>query len=139
MFQTILVPVDLSDRAVDVVRDAAELARIHRASVTLLHVIETVDAPFDELRGFYQELEAAAQVRLTELAAPLGAAGLTANQHIQFGKRTREIIAFAEENRFDLVVVGSHRLTPENFASGFMTTSHQVAIGCQVPVLVVKR
>ena len=57
MFEEILVPVDLTDknrRAVEVAGDLAELAD---GSVTLLHVIEPLDLPFEELEDFYSRLE----------------------------------------------------------------------------------
>lgn len=139
MFERILVPVDLSERAAEPVRVAGEMARVHGSAVTLLHVIETVDLPYDELRDFYQELEKKARAHLDALAAPLKNAGVAADAHVRYGKRTPEIITMADDEGFDLVVIGSHRLSREHFASGFMTISHQVAIVAHTPVLIVKR
>jgi nucleotide-binding universal stress UspA family protein len=108
--------------------------------LTLLHVIEAVDGvPFEELADFYGDLERRALATLDRFSRPLRDAGLVVEGRVCYGKRAREIIRYANENAFDLMVLGSHRLTPENFDSGFMTISHQVAIAARIPVLVVKR
>lgn len=140
MFRTILVPVDLSERATHVLEFARDLALRHQASLTLLHVIEAVDGvPFDELEDFYRDLERRARDMLDRFSQPLRDAGLAVEARVCYGKRAGEIVRYADENEFDLMVLGSHRLTPDNFHSGFMTISHQVAIATQIPVLVVKR
>ncbi len=137
-FQTILVPIDLSDRAEETVRQAGVIAHCFSAAVTLLHVIETLDAPFVEFRQFYEQLERAAGDSLGRLAGGLRDRGLSVDEQIVYGRRTREVIRFAEEGRFDLVIVGSHQLTPENVGRALLTISHQIAIACSVPVLMLK-
>jgi nucleotide-binding universal stress UspA family protein len=137
MFQKILVPTDgtpKSERALELVPDLAATD----AEVTLLHVIELLDAPMEELEDFYGQLEQRARERLEKLAAPLRETGLTPTQHIRYGKRVAEIVQFAADEEHDLVVLASHRLDPDQPASSWMTISHQVAILAECPVLVVK-
>ncbi len=138
MFQQILVPVDLSDKNIATIEFVRQLATTHNSEITLLHVIETVDAPFEELEGFYRELEEKAHQRLDTLAEPLRSAKLGVEERVCYGKRAREIVAFADDNRFDLIAMGSHQLTPDNVGTGVMTISHQVAIAARTPVLVLK-
>jgi nucleotide-binding universal stress UspA family protein len=138
MFASILVPVDLSDRGAETARQAGALAQRFSASITLLHVIETLDAPFEELRPFYEQLERTAGETLDRWAASLRRDGLTVDEQIVYGRRAREVIKFAEDRPFDLVVVGSHQLTPDNLGGGLLTISHQIAIACAVPVLILK-
>ena len=60
MFRRILVPVELSDkdlRAVDAARSLAKANEQGDTEVALLHVIETLDLPFEELEDFYGKLE----------------------------------------------------------------------------------
>ena len=138
MFQRILVPVDLTEKNVRAVRTAGSLARRMEGEVTLLHVIETLDLPFEELEEFYERLEAKAAAAMRDLSAPLEEASLPHSQHVVYGKRGEEIVEFAEENGVDLVVLRSHRVDLEDPGAGWTTLSYKVAILAQCPVLLVK-
>ena len=137
MFQHVLVPVDLTDRNRRALEMAARLAG-DDGEVTLLHVIETLDLPFDELEDFYQRLHDRAHVEMDQMAEPLSVSGLNLVQRVSYGNRLREILGYSEENHTDLIVMGSRRLDPAAAPTGFATLSHQVAILSQVPVLLVK-
>jgi nucleotide-binding universal stress UspA family protein len=137
MFDHVLVPVDLTDRNRRALEAAARLAG-EDGEVTLLHVIETLDLPFDELEDFYQRLHDRAQVEMDQMADPLSVSGVTVIQRVSYGNRLREILAHAEENSTDLIVMSSRRLEISDPPAGFATLSHQVAILSQVPVLLVK-
>ena len=137
MFTNILVPVDLTDknqRAVDVACDLVA----KEGEVTLFHVIETLAAPFDELEDFYQGLERTARDKLNALAAPLRSRSITHQERVVYGKRALEIVSYADENRFDLIVITSHPFDPEHMTGGFLTISHQVAIAAPTAVLVLR-
>lgn len=137
MFHNVLVPVDLTDRNRRALETAGRLAGEH-GEVTLLHVIETLDLPFDELEDFYQRLHDRAHAEMDRMAEPLSASGLSVIQRVSYGNRLREILAYAEENPADLIVMSSRRLDPTAPPAGFATLSHQVAILSQVPVLLAK-
>ena len=137
MFDHVLVPVDLTDRNRRALEAAARLAG-EDGEVTLLHVIETLDLPFDELEDFYQRLHDRAQVEMDQMADPLSVSGVTVIQRVSYGNRLREILAHAEENSTDLIVMSSRRLEISDPPKGFATLSHQVAILSQIPVLLVK-
>ena len=137
MFDHVLVPVDLTDRNHRALEAAARLAG-EDGEVTLLHVIETLDLPFDELEDFYQRLHDRAQVEMDQMADPLSVSGVTVIQRVSYGNRLREILAHAEEDSTDLIVMSSRRLEISDPPAGFATLSHQVAILSQVPVLLVK-
>lgn len=137
MFQHVLVPVDLTDRNRRALDTAARLAG-EDGEVTLLHVIETLDLPFDELEDFYQRLHDRAHVGMDQMAEPLSVRGLTVIQRVSYGSRLREILGHAEQNLTDLIVMSSRRLEPSEAPTGFATLSHQVAILSQIPVLLVK-
>ena len=137
MFDHVLVPVDLTDRNHRALEAAARLAG-EDGEVTLLHVIETLDLPFDELEDFYQRLHDRAQVEMDQMADPLSVSGVTVIQRVSYGNRLREILAHAEEDSTDLIVMSSRRLEISDPPTGFATLSHQVAILSRVPVLLVK-
>jgi universal stress protein A len=138
MFQRILVPVDLTQKNARAVETARDLASESGGTVTLLHVIETLDLPFDELEGFYARLEQKARRAMDEMAAPLQEAGLSFARRVSYGKRAEEIVDFAAEEDSDLIILSSHRIDLENPGSSWTTLSYKVAILAQCPVLLVK-
>ena len=138
MFRRIVVPVDLTAKNARAIAAARELAMQGRGQVFVLHVIEMLDAPFDELADFYKQLEARAREQLEALTRPLQEAGVLLEQHVRYGKRVAEIVRYAEERDADLILIGSHRPEPEHPKETLLTISHQVAIVASCPVLVLK-
>lgn len=138
MFRKMLVPVDLTEKNRRAVEVARNLAAEGGGEVTLLHVIETLDLPFEELEDFYRRLEEKSRRAMEGLSEPLRAAGVPHSAQVVYGRRAEEIVAYAEENRFDLIVMNSHRVDLENPGSGWTTLSYKVAILGQCPVLLVK-
>ena len=62
MFQRILVALDFTEKNLRALEIAREAAIQSKASVVLLHVIETVEhVPFQELKNFYTKLEGTAR------------------------------------------------------------------------------
>jgi nucleotide-binding universal stress UspA family protein len=138
MFRHILAPVDLSDRNTDALGRVAELAEAGTTRVTLLHVIETIQGvEFEELADFYRELEKKAERALAELRVPLDERGIRCETVVRYGPRAAQIVQFADDNGCDLVVLTSHRISPDRPGGGVGTTSHQVAllVGCAVLLL----
>ena len=137
MFQHILVPVDLTGRNRRALDTAALLAGPD-GELTLLHVIETLDLPFDELEDFYQRLHDKAARELDGMVEPLSRSGVSVVQRISYGHRLREIVGYADEHAIDLIVMSSRHLDREEPAAGFTSLSHQVAILSRTPVLLMK-
>ncbi len=138
IFQNILVPVDLTEKNVKAVEMARDLASDSGARVILLHVIETLDLPFEEVEDFYKKLEENARAEMDALADPLRAAEIEFDRELRYGKRAEEIVYFAEENPVDLIVLNSHRVDPENPGASWTTISYAVAILAGCPVLLIK-
>jgi universal stress protein A len=138
MFRKILVPVDLTEKNAWAVEAARDLAQRNDGEVTVLHVIETLDAPFEELEDFYQRLEETARQRMIELAKPLRSAGVRHDFQISYGKRAPEIVLYSRDNEIDLIVITSHQVDPAEATRGFMSISHQVAIVAPSAVLILK-
>jgi nucleotide-binding universal stress UspA family protein len=138
MFTRIVIPVDLTEKNAVAVEAARHLAPKEGGEVTLLHVIETLDLPFEELGDFYDQLHEKAVVELDRLAETLAEAGLLVNVRICYGKRVPEIVEHAEANRADLIIMSSRRVDLANPAGHVGTISHQVAILAQSPILLLK-
>lgn len=139
MFKSILLPVDLTDENEAAVSTALGLFGEAGGNATVLHVIETIaDVDFEDMEDFYQRLEEKARSGMRALALPLEAAGLEVDQRVIYGKRARDIVAFAQEHEADLIVMSSRPLDPDNPAAVWGSISHQVAILARCPVLLVK-
>ncbi len=114
----ILVPVDFSPHARLAIEYVREIADIFEAQVDLLHVIELPTYP-----DFYvpvstsalnvADLREQAATRLERLVAEgFGPApARSVETHVVAGRTTPEIVAFAEENECDLVIIPSHGLS----------------------------
>lgn len=136
MFDEIVVPVDLTpknERAVEVARD---LALRCDSKVLLLHVIETLELPFEELREFYDRLQARAITYMDGLSRMLEAAGVAFEVHVEFGDRASRIVRQVHDRESDLLIMDSHVVGPGS--RGPSTISYKVAVMADCPVLLVK-
>jgi len=138
MFKRVLVPVDLTAKNEGAVETGRDLAVAFGGSVTLLHIIETLDLPFEELREFYDRLQARAITHMERLSASLRDAGVTFAVHVTYGDRTERIVRFAGETECDLIVMDSHRVEPGRPGRGPTTISYRVAVLAPCPVLLIK-
>src|SRR5438093_6338676 len=98
MFRKVLVPVDFTRKNRRAVRTAAGVASGRGTTLTLLHVIERVDAGDPRgLAGFYKTLEARARQNLRALLA--AASPVPASAEVLYGNRVNEILRFAAEKK----------------------------------------
>lgn len=139
MYDSILIPVDLSSANEAVFSSALELADPDTSEITLLHVIETLqdDEP-GEMDDFYEELREEADEKMTAWAADIAEHGYEVQATISYGERGPEITRVAEEAGVDLIVQRSHRLRREDDNPNVGTVSHQVAIFAPCSVLLVR-
>jgi len=141
MFRRILVPVELSDKDRRAVETARSLARANDegdTEVALLHVIETLDLPFEELEDFYGKLESRATAVLNELSAALAQDGIDVVQRIAFGSRVPEILAHAEETGAELIILVTRPVDPSNPGAAWSGIAYQVSILARPSVLLLK-
>jgi nucleotide-binding universal stress UspA family protein len=139
MYSKILIPVDLSDRNAPAIDAAAELAAPSGGTALLVHVIEEIDDLDDGgLSEFYEGLRRRAEARLAELRQALETRSIAVETRIRTGKRTSEIVRYAEEEGCDLVVMRSHVLDPRQPLRSIGTISHQVALAAPCAVLLVR-
>lgn len=137
MFQSVLIPVDFTDKNDDAIEMAARLVD-DDGLVTLIHVVQAVPGiDIEEERDFYARLESAAEEELAALGDRLDGKGVAWRAVLVVGSRAGEILAAAEDG-VDLVVVSSHRVDLRHPGAGAGTLSYQIAIAAPCPVLLVK-
>jgi nucleotide-binding universal stress UspA family protein len=120
--------------------DAAhQLAAQSKAEVVLLHVIETIEhIAFEEMKPFYNRLEASAREGLEEFSERFVASKIPVEREVVYGHRTKQIIDYAIRSRVDLIVLASHRIDPDRPGHDWSSISYAVAILSPCPVLLVK-
>jgi universal stress protein A len=112
-YRHLLLATDFSSHAELAARRAAQLARLYNARLSLLQVLE-LPIMYDE---FYvgmapieldleKTMQETAEQRLQALAEELGDV-VTATE-LRYGRPKIEIVAFAQEQQVDLIILGSH-------------------------------
>ena len=144
-WRRICCAVDLSDPSRAALNDAAELARTCSAELTILHVFSPVKAsmlsnepiapsPDEVLGGMARALEAELQPWKEEAAR---LAGRQVSLAVVAGEPAHEIVRFAGERGFDLVVVSTHgRTGVRRLVLG--SVAEHVVREATVPVLVTR-
>jgi len=139
LFRHVMVAVDLSQRNERPLETALALATEWGSRVTLCHVIQRVAglAP-GELAAFYRTLVARSERQLRRAARLFTDRAIEARTEVRLGEPATEIVRAALRGAVDLVVMGSHKVTPGKRARGWGTTSYKVGIFCQCSILLVK-
>jgi len=143
--QRILIPFDFSETAELALEHATFMAKLHKAEIHLLHVIESysfttaISNAFSKSQTEYEsKIETSANVRLKEIADKLHqSSGMTVVIKTEVGKIYKKIISVAEENSIDVIVMGTHG------SSGFQefligSNSYRVVMGAPCPVITVQ-
>ena len=112
-YKHILLAADFSEHGMTVADRAKDLAEKYQAKLSIVHVMDNLlitDAAYGSTIPFdldlTAELMAAAKMRLATLAEKLNIAEDC--RWMETGSPKLEIIRVAEENKVDLIVVGSH-------------------------------
>jgi nucleotide-binding universal stress UspA family protein len=143
--RTILVPTDFSECGNYALSYAASLARMFRASIICVHVIEpmvptvgysgmTEPLPIADITD---QLEDSAERELPKIAERAEYAGLKTEEVIVHGEAASEIVRVAKDKNVDLIVVSSHGRTGLGRIL-FGSTAEAVVRHAPCPVLVVK-
>lgn len=139
MFESILVPVDLSRTNEHVLRQARQLGDPDRTHLLLHHAIETLqdDEP-EEMDDFYDELRQDAEEKMKTWAMEIAEEGFDVRSTITYGQRGPEITQLAGEEEVDLIVMRSHQVSRDNSDAEVGTVSHQVAVFAPCSVYLVR-
>ncbi len=140
MYQRILVAVDVSPEAEQVMRKASQLAEMNHARVDVIHVVEpvVVETTFDVTPMIDTELEdnliKRAQAFIDQQVAELG---MTIDEVlIPVGSTKAEIHNAATERGSDLIVLGTHGRHGVSLFLG--STANAVLHGTECDVLAVR-
>jgi universal stress protein A len=112
-YKNILLAVDFFEHCEAVANRAKDLAIKYQAQLSIIHVVDSLpitdagygtDIPFN--MDLTTELMAGARERLAKLAKKLA---VTEDRlWLEMGSPKTEIVRVAEENKVDLIVIGSH-------------------------------
>lgn len=139
MYDSILIPVDLSSTNEYVLDTAQELASPQQTDLQLLHVIETLqDEEPGEMDDFYQELREDAQEQMQGWAAMLAEHDFEVQSTIVYGERGPEVTRVAEKEDVDLIVLRSHTVDRDEADANVGTVSHQIAVFAPCSVYLVR-
>ncbi|GGY66590.1 universal stress protein [Marinobacter zhanjiangensis] len=111
VYKKILVAIDLTEEAPQVLEKAVEIGKQHDARLLLAHVVEPVgyayggDIPMD-LSELQDQLDKAAREQLAAYGKQYGIP--EDNQIVTVGRPESEIHHLSEDQGVDLVIVGSH-------------------------------
>jgi len=144
MFKKILVPSDGSKLAHGAAEFAADLAKVHGASVVGLYVIDPFpyigigDASAAGLQAYMGEAQAAADRSLGDIQACCEARGVAfAADTIERNSTYEGILETAQDEGCDLIVMGSHGRTGVK-ALILGSVAQKVLTYAKVPVLIIK-
>lgn len=135
MYDRILVPLDGSPVAEDALPHARSLASRLRSELILLRV----DVPIQNLPAsrYPEEIGSVAASYLHRMAEPMFLKQLKVRTIVAFGDPAREILACAERERVDLVIVAARRPGGGGLLPGHGVVG-RVLRGAKVPVMVVR-
>ena len=110
LYQKVLVAVDSSEEAIQVLQAAGDVPGIENASVEVIHVAEKPQAAYGQWIVYLPISESDLQEKLLErLEQRVKASGLKAGSvRVEFGRASDRILEEAGNQHTDLIVVGSH-------------------------------
>jgi len=139
MFRQILVPTDFSEKHINPLEMATNLAKKYKSTIHLLHVVEIIpNTTFTEYKNFYSKLEKKAQKQMSTLMSNYLAKSVQILPHISYGNRVEEILKFIKETEIDLIIMNSHKVEMGNPIHSWGTISYRVALLSDSPVMLVK-
>ncbi|MGP4069826.1 universal stress protein [Halobacillus sp. B29] len=139
MYKKILLAADGSGHSVRTAERAAELARLQGdGEITIIYVVDGEQSKSDVLsEGDKGMIERRRHERLNPIEQILESKGLSYQVALKHGEPGPEIVKFANDEAFDIVVIGSRGLnTLQEMVLG--SVSHKVAKRAKCPVMIVK-
>jgi universal stress protein A len=137
----VLVAVDDSGFAEDLLRAVVAGIRHENTEVLVLHVLQPVDTvpPPEMAQGYAPELEderQPARALVERIATELSRAGFTAKTEVRIGDVTETVLERAAEWHANLITVGSHgQKSIHNFLLGSVAESVARRAGCSVAIV----
>lgn len=110
MYRKILVPTDGSDVSRTAIEHAVDLAQKYDAQIFGLYVTEIgrLEGMSLDIGAAMERLEEDGESFVEDVVAAAEEEGLEASGDTRVGKAPEEILAYAEEEDIDLIVMGTH-------------------------------
>jgi nucleotide-binding universal stress UspA family protein len=114
MYKTILVPLDGSKRAEEILSHVEEMSKLYHARVVFLQVVEPsplIWGPEVSIALYEQEIERwiqEAESYLSALKTSFRSKGIETEKHVINGPVVETIIKLAEQEKADLIALASH-------------------------------
>ncbi len=108
MFKKILVPLDGSKLAEQILPRVEQLVEFCKAEITLLQVVMSYKVNPQEEKEERAQLTQTAQAYLDTVAARFQKKDIPTRPVVTFGKDAVQICDYAKENKFDLIAMASH-------------------------------
>ena len=141
----ILIPYDFSETAALALEHGVFMAKLSKAEITLLHVIESysfasaITNAFSKTQSEYEEkVESSANDKFREMADKIHhQSGIVVNFQTVRGKIYRSIVTAAKDNTVDVIIMGTHG------SSGFQeylvgSNTYKVVSSAPCPVISVQ-
>lgn len=142
--EKILCPVDFSEYSAKAFDYARSLAQHYGAVLFLQHVVQPLTSTYpyyafpEAINEVFWQLESSAEEKLAELTAGFAEGDFEIKRFVHNGTAPQCILALAESQRADLIVMGTHgRHGFDHLAMGSVT--EKVLRKAHCPVLVVRR
>ncbi|NDP22995.1 MAG: universal stress protein [Paludibacter sp.] len=141
----ILVPYDFSDSAVQAFIFALKIAQQSKGEIILLHAVEfpvlrdtmLVPTPYFE-ENYLKDIKVSAEKNFEELKTKWENEGIKIRPVIEHGPTTKTITRIAEENKVDLIVMGTQGATGfKEFLVG--SNTEKIVRFSPLPVLAVRK
>lgn len=146
MYNKILVPIDASATSALALEEAIKLAKVHKATICLVHVVDIFILTTGELTSNYPAFEAAVKetgrLLLAKMEKLVRDADVSVEQHLieindYFTRVPEKIIAECKKHHADLIVIGTHgRRGFSRFMLG--SVAEGVVRMASVPVLLIR-
>lgn len=141
----ILIPFDFSETAELAIEHAVFMAKLHKADIILLHIIESysfasaITSAFGKSQSeFEDKMESTAKDKLQQLTEKLHHdSGMKVTHITEKGKIYKKIVSIAEENQVDIIIMGTHGVSGfQDFLVG--SNTYRVVISAPCPVISVQ-
>ncbi|OHR63576.1 universal stress protein [Bacillus sp. HMSC76G11] len=138
MFKKVLLAVDGSKNALRAAEKAGHIASLEKSIVTILYVVDAASSKSEVLsEGDRAMRDEHRKQRIYPAETLLKEKGIEIDLQIKKGEPGPTIASYANENQFDLVIVGSRGLNRlQEMVLG--SVSHKVAKRANCPVMIVK-
>ena len=141
----ILIPFDFSETAQLALEHAVFMAKLHKAEILLVHVIESfsfasaISSAFGKSQSeFNEKIEVSAGEKLQQLTEKLHHdSGMKVSHRMESGKIYKKIVAIAEETESDIIIMGTHGVSGfQDFLVG--SNTYRVVMASPCPVISVQ-